>query len=125
MTKQTVLVVDDDNTIIEVVEALLDKNGYAVLSASNGQEGLDIANDKTPDAIVLDIKMPEMEGSEVLKHLKENTETQDIPVLMLTGEMAISNVSECLEMGAMDYIVKPFDHENFLTRLKHIMRKTG
>ncbi len=122
MSKQTVLVVDDDDTIRSVVEAILEKNSYTALTACNGEEGLQIANDKIPDAIVLDRKMPGIDGNEVLKSLKENSETQNIPILMLTGERSITDVSSSLDLGALDYIVKPFDHENFLMRLKHIMK---
>ncbi|HBR69960.1 MAG TPA: response regulator [Rhodospirillaceae bacterium] len=123
MAKQTVLVVDDDDTIRSVVEAMLEKNGFKALTASNGKDGLKAANNKTPDAIVLDRKMPDIDGNDVLKSLKENPATQNIPVLMLTGERAISEVSSSLSLGAMDYIVKPFDQENFLMRLRNILNK--
>ena len=123
MKRQTVLVVDDDDTVLSVVEAMLEKNGFKALKASNGTDGLKAANDAKPDAIVLDRKMPDIDGNDVLKNLKENPATQNIPVLMLTGERAISEVSSSLTLGAMDYIVKPFDQENFLMRLRHIMSK--
>ncbi len=123
MKKQTVLVVDDDDTIRSIVEAILEKNGFKALTASNGTDGLKAANDKAPDAIVLDRKMPDIDGNDVLKSLKDNPATQNIPVLMLTGERAVADVSSSLSLGAMDYIVKPFDQENFLMRLRHIMNK--
>lgn len=123
MANPKILVVDDDDTIISVVEAILKKNGYNPVCAHGGEEGLQMANDESPDAILLDRIMPDMDGNEVLRSLQESQKTREIPVIMLTGKNAIHDVSASLELGARDYIVKPFDEENLLVRLKNIMAK--
>ncbi len=118
----TVLVIDDDETITTLVKKTLENADITVITASSGKEGLNIIKTMPPNAIVLDRKMPEMDGDEVLQQLKSNEQTRDIPVLMLTSKNAITDVSECLEMGASDYIVKPFDHSNLIVRVKNILR---
>ncbi len=118
----TALVIDDDETITMLVKKTLENSGITSVTASGGQEGLDIINTMPPNLVILDRKMPGMDGDEVLKHLKGNEKTRDIPVLMLTSKNAITDVSECLEMGASDYIVKPFDHDNLVVRVKNLLR---
>ncbi len=123
MKKQNILVVDDDETIITILLKTLKDNGYVCTSANNGNEALDLlkSNDNI-DCIVLDILMPEMDGRDTLKELKKNEVTKDIPVIMLTGENSLSDLSECLTMGANDYMVKPFDTEILLHRLKQVLK---
>ena len=122
MNKQNILIVDDDETIIEILQKTLDDNGYTYTPANDGKEALNILQSNTSiDGIILDILMPGMDGRETLKNIKENNETKDIPVLMLTGENAISDVSECLTLGANDYMVKPFDTGTLLSRLQGIL----
>lgn len=112
-----VLVVDDEKTTLAIVEAILEDNGYSVIVALNGTEGLMKARSHQPDAIVLDRQMPKMDGNQTLIELKADETICDIPVIMLTGTNRVSDVSCCLELGAVDYIVKPFDADNFLIRL--------
>ncbi len=119
----TVLTIDDDDTILSMVEAILEKAGHTSVCASGGQQGLEIVQDNQPDAILLDRKMPQMDGNQVLIELKADEKTCDIPVIMLTGDSGINDVSACLELGAIDYIVKPFNHDNFLTRLDRVLDK--
>ena len=115
MTK--ILAIDDDTTILNAVEAILEGAGYTSVTALSGKEGLKKVQADKPDAIILDRQMPEMDGNQVLIELKANDNTRDIPVIMLTRDNRIGDVSTCLEMGAVDYIVKPFDSDNFLIRL--------
>lgn len=118
----TVLAIDDSKTTLKIVTSLLTDNGFEALTAVNGKEGLDKAQNQKPDAIILDRQMPEMDGNQALLELKAGNDTKNIPVIMLTADDRIGDISTCLEMGAVDYIVKPFDEDNFLIRLKKALR---
>jgi len=105
--KQTVLVVDDATENIDVIVGLL-KEQYRVKAAVNGIKALKIVTKKPPDLILLDIMMPEMDGYEVITQLKNNPATRDIPVIFLTGKTEASDETKGFELGAVDYISKPF-----------------
>ena len=124
MGKDTIiLVIDDDETILEIITQSLNTSGFTALSATSGQEGLNIAAERKPDAIILDWMMPEMNGNEVLKTLKNDKNLKNIPVMMLTAKDEINNISESLTMGAKEYIVKPFDLENMVIRLRNMIAR--
>ena len=123
MSTPSILIIDDDDTILSVVEKTLEQNGFSVAVASSGKEGLSIAKTFVPSGIILDKKMPEMTGEQVLVQLKSTEETKAIPVMMLTSKNDIDDVSNCLEIGACDYIVKPFDHDNLIVRVRNMLRK--
>ncbi len=123
MTTRNILIIDDSQTILKVVSEMLKNNGFRVSTASNGKEGLEKALNEHIDAIILDKIMPEMDGNEVLEKLKNNPATKKIPVMMLTALSNIMEISKSLEMGAYDYIVKPFDNDNLLVRLNNIINK--
>jgi len=106
--KQTVLVVDDATENIDVIVGLL-KEQYRVKAAVNGLKALAIVEKKPPDLILLDIMMPEMDGYEVISNLKSNPVTRDIPVIFLTGKTEVSDETKGFELGAIDYISKPFN----------------
>ena len=117
-TPQKILVIDDDEVILMQVEQILEQNHYRAICAGNGKTGLEKAAAQRPAAIILDRRMPEMDGNETLVELKAAAATRDIPVIMLTGDNAVSDVATSFELGAVDYIVKPFDADNFLIRLR-------
>ena len=117
-----ILIIDDDNTILTAVETILENAGYTSVMALSGKEGIEKARNDNPDAIVLDRQMPEMDGNQVLIELRADESLRDIPVVMLTRDNRIGDVSSCLEMGAVDYIVKPFDKDNFLIRLGKVIK---
>tara|TARA_R100001143_G_C3337247_1_gene122498 strand:- start:260 stop:634 length:375 start_codon:yes stop_codon:yes gene_type:complete len=122
MGKDTIiLVIDDDEAILEIITQSLNTSGFVTLSAQSGKEGLEIAAARKPDAIILDWMMPEMNGNEVLKTLKNDNALKNIPVMMLTAKDEINNISESLTMGAKEYIVKPFDLENMVIRLRNMI----
>ena len=121
MSTQTILVIDDDETTQELVEAVLEKHGFDYIRAMDGPEGLEKLSENEIDGILLDRIMPEMDGNEVLEKIKDDDKTSEIPVIMLTGENMISDVSISLQLGARDYIVKPFSHENLIVRLKNAL----
>ena len=106
--KQTVLVVDDATENIDIIVGLL-KEQYRVKAAVNGVKALAIVEKKPPDLILLDIMMPEMDGYEVISNLKSNPSTRDIPVIFLTGKTEVSDETKGFELGAIDYISKPFN----------------
>ncbi|MFK7839057.1 MAG: PleD family two-component system response regulator [Bdellovibrionales bacterium] len=125
MPKQKILIVDDEETTVEILTEILKQNGYESEPTYNGLkaiEKLDQINDF--DGIILDVLMPEMDGRETLKRLKSNQNTKNIPILMLTAVTDISNVSECLLLGANDYMVKPIDQETLISRLQKILPLT-
>ena len=107
-TKKTIMVVDDNPDIITIVKTILEGKGYYVLSASSGQELLNLLRDRKPDLIILDIMMPEMDGLEVLSRLKAVTETASIPVILLTAKVQYEDVLGGYKLGADYYITKPF-----------------
>jgi len=106
--KMTVLVVDDATENIDVIVGLL-KQQYKVKASTNGIKALKIINSKPPDLVLLDIMMPEMDGYEVIKAMKQNPATSDIPVIFLTGKSEASDETTGFELGAVDYISKPFN----------------
>ncbi len=121
MQDKKILVIDDDLTLLSVVKSVLREREFTALLAENGEDGLTKAQSEKPHAILLDRKMPGISGNEVLRQLQKNPETQNIPVVMLTGDNNISEVAKSLELGAEDYIVKPFDNENLIVRLKNVL----
>lgn len=116
-----VLVIDDDDMLGELIDALLSAHKFQVSRAHDGKEGLRLARDFRPNAIILDRNMPEMDGNEVLKELKASSDTRSIPVIMLTAEKRRSEIEDSLKLGALDYIIKPFDYEEFVERVKKIL----
>ena len=102
------MVVDDNPDIITIVKTILEGKGFNVLSASSGQELLNLLQGQKPDLIILDIMMPEMDGLEVLSRLKAVTETASIPVILLTAKVQYEDVLGGYKLGADYYITKPF-----------------
>jgi DNA-binding response OmpR family regulator len=105
----TVLVVEDEAHIRRVLEYNLKLDGFEVYLAEDGATGLKLAREKSPDVILLDWLMPEMNGLQVLKELKNNSNTEHIPIFMLTAKGMLSDVTQAIDMGADDYITKPFN----------------
>ena len=123
--QQKVLVIDDDETILMQVEQVLEQNNYTPVCAKNGKEGLEKAETGQPDIIILDRRMPEMDGNETLIQLKANDRTKEIPVVMLTGDNQISDISTSFDLGAIDYIVKPFNQDNLLVRIAKALKQSN
>jgi DNA-binding response OmpR family regulator len=119
------LVVDDDRLLLRLVELNLSKLGIKVILADSGQEALRLAQKERPDVILLDIMMPRMDGYEVIRQLKASEETSAIPVIMLTAKSNLLDRSRCREMGAVDYITKPFRLEELRNAVSRIIGKTS
>lgn len=117
-----ILVIDDDKNICEVIKLYLQKEGYKVTLAYDGQAGIDEFMRETPELIVLDIMMPRKDGWEVLKQIRK---TSDVPVIMLTAKGETFDKVLGLELGADDYIVKPFDPKEFIARVKAVTRRAN
>ena len=115
---KTILAIDDENDVLIIIKTALQSEGYQVLTASNGFDGLAAAEDKKPDLILLDLMMPEMDGMEVLKRLKESKGTDQIPVIILTGLSDREKIRMALDQGTSYYIVKPFDYQGLVSKVK-------
>jgi two-component system response regulator MprA len=115
-----VLVVEDDNDIAGVLRRSLDKEGYDVRVAGDGEAALDQAGDFEPDAVVLDLGLPKLDGVEVCRRLRNGG---DVPILILTARDALEARVEGLDSGADDYLVKPFEREELLARLRALLRR--
>ena len=115
--KRTILLVDDDEAIRKVVGFRLKQAGYRVLTASSGEEGLQIAAAQQPDLILLDIMMPKMKGRDACARLKADPKTSRIPVIFLTALGLADHVKAGMDLGAEDYIVKPFESGELKERI--------
>ncbi len=118
-----VLVAEDDVIIAHLVEFKLQQQGYVVLSARNGETALDLAKSEHPTLIILDVMMPIINGFQVLEGVKRTPELKDIPVILLTANGRDADIERGLEMGAADYIVKPFSPNELMARVKKALRE--
>ena len=123
MHKGTILVIDDEPDLVELVEFNLKKDGYEVIGARNGQTGLEIAQKHLPDLIVLDLMMPGIDGLEVCRQLRADNRTKQIPMIMLTAKSAEADRVVGLELGADDYVTKPFSPRELVARVKAVLRR--
>lgn len=118
--KKTILVVDDDKTNLIIAERLLSEE-YKVISVISGQQALKFLEKKKPDIILLDINMPDMNGFEVMRILQENEQWKKIPVIFLTADREADTEVQCLKMGAVDFVGKPFEPEIMKNRIKRTL----
>ncbi len=122
--KQKILVVDDEPEAVELVEFNLKQAGYNVSTAADGAEALKKARAQTPDLIVLDVMLPEMDGFEICKTLRLDTTTAKVPIIMLTAKAAEIDRVLGLELGADDYLTKPFSPRELMLRVKKILARS-
>jgi two-component system alkaline phosphatase synthesis response regulator PhoP len=123
MSGEKILVVDDEENIRELVRYNLAREGYQVTTVGSGEEALKQASSKLPDLIVLDLMLPGMDGFAVCRQLKSDPRTAHIPIVMLTVKGEESDIVVGLELGADDYITKPFSPKVLLARLKAVLRR--
>src|SRR3989338_6691887 len=116
--KKKILVVEDAPHISRLVRFILEKNGFEVLQAFVGQEGMEMAKKEKPDLIILDVMMPNMDGFEVAKKLTGMEETKNIPIIMLSSAAQFKDKMKGIESGAIDYITKPFEKEELIAKVK-------
>ncbi len=123
MAKDSILVIEDEEDILELINFNLGKEGYRVTGATTGEDGLKSARANVPGLILLDIMLPGLDGLEVCKILKNDGKTQHIPIIMLTAKSEESDVVTGLEVGADDYITKPFSPKILIARIRNILRR--
>lgn len=123
MSKGKILIVDDDPDILELLNYNLSKEGYQVFGASSGEEALNLLKRQTPELVLLDLMLPGIDGLEVCRTLKGDSKFSHIPVIMLTAKGEESDIIVGLELGADDYVTKPFSVKVLLARIKRIVRR--
>lgn len=116
--RKCVLLVDDEPDILRTVVFRLKKAGYQIITAENGKTGLELARKERPDLILLDLRVPVMDGCEVCQRLKSDDNFKEIPVIFLTASMVDKITDKIKEFGAEDYIIKPFESEELLNKVK-------
>lgn len=121
----TILVVDDEPDIVEIVQYNLEKAGYTVLVADDGTVALQQARDTSPALIILDLMLPGLEGTDVCRLLKQDERTRSIPIIMLTAKSEEVDRVVGLELGADDYVVKPFSPKELVLRVRAILRRAN
>ena len=119
--RPVVLVADDDDDIRDLVAFRLDRAGYEVLRAGDGQQALDLAREHHPDLAVLDVMMPKLTGYDVTRELRANAETSRIPVILLTARVQEADVARGFEAGADDYVKKPFSPQELKARVQAVL----
>lgn len=124
MSDEKILIVDDEEHIIELLKFNLANAGYKVISANNGINALEIAKEEKPTLILLDLMLPGLDGFEVCKEVKKNKDTQNTSIIMLTAKGEEIDKILGLELGADDYITKPFSVRELLARVKAVLRRT-
>ena len=119
----TILVVDDELPIIELIQYNLKKEGFTVLTAENGAQALELARSENPHLIILDLMLPDMGGFDICRILRNDTSTARIPIIMATAKTSDSDIVSGLELGADDYITKPFSPKVLVARVKSVLRR--
>jgi CheY-like chemotaxis protein len=119
--KNKILVVDDSTTNIVLIEAILSGKGYDIITSQSVKEASLLIKKQRPDLILLDLLMPKVSGYDFLKDLKANDETKDIPVIIVSAYADIENIRKTQDMGAIDFINKPIDIQNFVTRIEALL----
>lgn len=125
MDERTILVVEDEADILNLIAYNLEKESYRVLKAATGEEGMKLARDRKPDLVLLDLMLPGVDGLDICKHLKADDMTRGIPIIMVSARGEESDVVVGLELGADDYISKPFSPRILLARVRSVLRRTG
>jgi DNA-binding response OmpR family regulator len=121
MSAKKILVVDDEKKIVDIVKAYLEKEGYQVMVAYDGNSALELAKSQSPDLIILDLMLPEISGWDVCRSLRKKS---DVPIIMLTAREEVSDKIVGLELGADDYVTKPFSASELVSRVRAVLRRT-
>ncbi|WP_018128046.1 response regulator [Balneola vulgaris] len=123
MSKQTILVVDDEKDLLDLIEYNLRKEGFEVLKAENGEQGIEVAREHKPDLILLDIMMPKMDGLQAVEEIRKDDELKGTPIIFLTARSDEKTEVEGLNKGGDDYITKPISTVKLLSRIKAVLRR--
>ncbi len=122
--KEKILIVDDEKDIVKMLDYNLKKEGFRTILSYDGEEALQLAKKEYPDIIILDLMLPSIDGLEVCKRLKKEERTQFIPIIMLTAKTKEADKIVGLELGADDYVTKPFSPHELIARIKAVLRRT-
>lgn len=120
-----ILIADDDSAVNELIKVNLELAGYKVIAAFDGNKAYALAKQEMPDLIILDVMMPETDGYTAAKWIRENPDTKDIPILMLTALNMLQNKVQGFNIGVDDYLVKPFEIEELLLRVRALLKRTN
>ena len=123
MGKEKILIVEDEKDIVEMIEYNLKKEGYTISSVLNGEQAISLAKKERPDLIILDLMLPDIDGFEICRRLKNNEITVQIPIIMLTAKSREADKVAGLELGADDYLTKPFSPRELIARIRTILRR--
>ncbi|MFN1835561.1 response regulator transcription factor [Balneola sp. MJW-20] len=123
MAEQTILVVDDEKDLLDLIEYNLKKEGFKVLKAENGEQGIEKAREHKPDLVLLDIMMPKMDGLEAVEIMRKDDDLRNIPIIFLTARSDEKTEVEGLDKGGDDYITKPISTTKLISRIKAVMRR--
>ena len=123
MATSSILIVDDDKKLVELVRAYLEKDGYRVLTAHDGLRALELARQKRPDLVILDLMLPGMDGLDVCRVLR--AEGNKVPIIMLTAKTTVEDRLVGLDLGADDYVTKPFSPRELMARVRAALRRLG
>lgn len=124
MAGKTILVADDDPVILGLLEVNFEMEGFVVLTAADGQEALEVAKNDRPDLIVLDVMMPKMTGHEVADALRADADLSSIPVVFLSAKAQGADIARGMELGAADYVTKPFDPIELVERVAAVLEQS-
>jgi DNA-binding response OmpR family regulator len=119
------LIVEDDLDVAEMLNAYFRVQGYEVFTVNWGEDGIRSAQTEPPDLVILDIRLPDMDGYEVAKRLRDERRTHDIPIIFLTEKRDRTDRLQALELGANDYITKPFDVQELRLRVRNALKRVG
>jgi len=123
MSKKKILVVDDESNVREIVKMRLTINGYSVITAADGLEGLNMARSEKPDLIVLDVMLPKMDGFKVCRMLKGDEQYQNIPIILFTAKVQESDRQTGEAQGADAYLTKPYKPEELIAKIKEFLKE--
>ncbi|MDH5662687.1 MAG: response regulator [Elusimicrobiota bacterium] len=116
-----ILIIDDDPDALETMSAILETRDYQVFTALSGSEGIDKAVKEKPDLIIMDVMMPGLDGFATCKMIKENEETKDIPVILLTGKELVHDMEKVRAAGAKEFMIKPIDWDKLFLKIKNLI----
>jgi DNA-binding response OmpR family regulator len=117
----TILVADDEEDLRELVSYRLSRSGYEVVEAVDGQEAFELATERAPDLMVLDVMMPRLDGYELTRRVREQDSLRSVPVILLTARSQESDVSRGFDVGADDYLKKPFNPDELVARVRAVL----
>ncbi len=124
MPKKDILIVEDEKDLVELIQYNLEKEGFKVVHAYDGEGGLQIARNRHPSIVLLDLMLPRLDGLEVCRRLKQDPKTADIPIIILSVKDSEADIVAGLELGVDDYVTKPFSPRILISRVRAVLRRS-